>query len=73
MCLFDACLHTRQIYEQISFLCATFASDVKTCKLMITSKLTKRCKCAQKRNFGVFTWISKHDQTRRIDEIYIGW
>ena len=45
----------------------------KTCKLIITSKLTKRCKCPQKRKFEVFTWASERDQTRSIDEVCIGW
>jgi len=53
--------------------CTTFTSDVKTRKLIITNKLTKRCKCAQKRKFEVFTWVSKGDQTHSIDEVYIGW
>ena len=53
--------------------CSTFASDVKTRKLTITNKLTKRCKCAQKRKFNeVFTWVSKGDQTHSIDEVCIG-
>ena len=68
MVFFEACLHEANYWADLLF-CTTFASHVKTSELIITSKLTKHCKCAQKCGFKVFTWASKRDETHSIDEL----